>query len=254
MKIGFTIVVVVFSMLAMDARAFEAATPQRPSFSSDPSTTAAGTLELEAGSLVGQDDVADVALNAKWGAGPATELFLGWSPWLRAAEDRDGPGDVLLGVRHRFVEPAPGGIAAAFQLAGKIPTASVDDGLGSGAPDLTAALTALTSVAPFSLVGYYQAGFLGRPVGDGVLVDHALALAVAAPIASSLAGFVEWKGGWRPESSSTDQQILGGLGLPVRAWFVVDAAVGVSWADGDEFVFGTIGFTSNLGNPLRDFR
>jgi len=182
----------------------EAATPQRPSFSADPSTTAPGTLELEAGFVAAEAEQRDTPLTLKWGAGPSTELFLGWSPWVQAG-DLDGVGDTVLGARHRFLHQDEGADFA-FQLATKLPTA--DDALGSGLPDVQFALTSARTWGNWTGVAYLQTGFSGRPDTGSALVDHALALALATPLGDRLSGFVE-----RPESGSRNW-----VRPPDRSW------------------------------------
>ncbi len=228
--------------------AAEPVTPQRPSFSSDPNTTAAGTLELEAGYLADDADGAGLPLALKWGSGPSTELFVGWSPWQQASSDVTGIGDVSVGVRHRFLD-GDGPMTMAYQVSGKVPTASADDGLGSGVPDLSLALTSLWSGQSSSVVAYYQAGLIGRPASSGVLVDHALALAVGIPLGDRLSSFLETTGTWRPELHSSDVQGVAGFGFAVRPSIVIDAAVNVVLKSGENLVSGTIGFTVNLGRP-----
>lgn len=226
----------------------EAATPQRPSFSADPSTTADGTFELEAGFVAAESEQRDTPLTLKWGAGPTTELFLGWSPWVQAGPDLDGSGDTVLGVRHRFLHQDDGADFA-FQLATKIPTA--DDALGSGLPDLQFALSSARSWGDWTGVAYLQSGFSGR-VGPGTpLVDHALALVLATPFSDRVSGFVETTGIWVPETGDTVGLLLAELGLSIRENFVLDLAGGLNEVeDGSEWTMA-VGFTGNLGHVGR---
>ena len=82
-------------------------TPQRPTYSSDTNTTAEGTVELESGLGASRDGDLSTPNTLKYGAGERTELFVGVSPFNvveRPGGDGVGFGDLLVGVRHRFLE------------------------------------------------------------------------------------------------------------------------------------------------------
>jgi len=224
----------------------EAATPQRPSFSADPNTTAPGTLELEAGFVAAEGEQRDTPLTLKWGAGPATELFVGWSPWVRAGDidGADGAGDTVVGARHRFLH-LDDGPDFAFQLTGKIPTAA--DALGSGLPDVQFALTSAQSWGNWTGVAYFQSGFTGRPESGSALVDHGLALVLATPLGGSVSAFVETTGIWIPELGETTGQVLLGLGYTLRENIVLDLAAGVADVEDGGQTNLAVGSTANLG-------
>ena len=241
-------------LAAEPSRAAEPATPQRPTFSSSPATTANRTLELESGYFGSDADTADLPLTLKWGSGEQTELFLGWSPWTKAAKDVDGPGDYSVGVRHRFLEADDGPLDLAYQLSGKIPTATDDDGLGSGVPDVTTALTSAWAAGSWSVVGYYQLGLLGQSSGSGALVDHGLAFALGRPFGDKLSAFVEWSGTWRPELRSSDRQWIGGAAYALRPSLVLDAALSWVLQPGEDVLAVSAGITMNLGRPFDVFR
>jgi hypothetical protein len=230
------------------------ATPQRPTYSSDPNTTAPGTLELEAGYLYADDETADLPLTLKWGSGKNTELFLGWSPWFRTPDSSEYIGDTVLGVRHRFVDATQGPVALAYQVAAKVPTSDPDDGSGSGAVDAFFALTSAWSMGRFSGVGYYQFGALGRPANDGVLAENALALVVGTPLSGRWAIFAEWSSRWRPELRSFDSLALLGTAFSPRPALALDAAASYGMVPGEDFWTVTVGATVNFGWPRGEFR
>lgn len=225
----------------------ETVTPQRPTLSSDTSTTAEGTFELEAGVAVDPSEAVDTPLSLKFGAGPSTEVFLSGAPFLfREVPGRDarGPGDVVVGLRHRFLESAARHPSAAFQASIKLPTA--DEELGSEEVDLSVAAMATQGFGDLTVTGYYDLGVLGDP-GGGTDVSHSLALATSHPLSNSVGAFAEIAGVSIPDQDA--EQAFTTFGVTYAASnslvFDVGAVVGLD-RDARDFQF-IIGLTRNLG-------
>lgn len=226
------------------------ATPQRPTLSSDTNTTPHGLVELELG--VARDDGVslDSPLTLKLGSGPRTELALGWSPFLRRRDTggaEEGPGDVVVGLRHRLADGAP--TSYALQALVKVPTAR-DPELGTGEVDAQLAAIASRSFGDLSGTLYYAAGVVGDPAG-GSAPSHSGALALSHPVADTVAAFGEVAGVLVPEQDA--ETVFTTLGF---AWtrdpslvFDVGVVLGLSDEAADWQVL--VGLTRNFGRPAR---
>jgi hypothetical protein len=225
-------------------------TPERPSYSSDTGTTAFGTLELEAGVLVGDESRVDTPVTVKWGTTESSELFFGWSPYLRVASragDESGVGDLVLGTRVRFAEEDQRHPSAAVQLAAKLPTADDGKGLGTGLVDFFAAAIATRSLGRTTFNGFYQLGALSDPAGGNVIVEHGFAVAVGHPIVRDLGGFTELSLILTPEQKTEAVLWIVGAGYPVHPDIAFDSALFVGLTeDASKYAF-TVGTTVNLG-------
>lgn len=220
--------------------------PQRPTLSSDTSTTAQGTLEVETGVDLDPDDRFGLPTTLKYGLSDTGEVSLGLSLFERIdrpGDDADGPSDVTVATRHRVWERGPD--SAAFQLATKLPTADEDEGLSSGELDFGAAGILSHSGSPLSWTAFGELSWLGDPSG-GTDPRQALALAasVPGPGASSLFGELAHIGG-----SGPDQQFAT-LGT---AWpagdAVLDLGVRLGIDDDAPDLVLLVGMTLNLARP-----
>ncbi|MFQ5750810.1 MAG: transporter [bacterium] len=112
------------------------ATPQRPSFSTNTSTTYPGWLEFEFG-ITADEHIIDSPLVLKLGFTTNTEFFVGISPLVRVSNgvSETGFGDVAIGARTRFRDGKDNSPSFAGQFSIKLPTADEDRGLGSGEVD-----------------------------------------------------------------------------------------------------------------------
>lgn len=222
------------------------ATPQRPTLSSDTSTTPDGLIELEVG-LARDDAVSlDSPLTLKFGTGPRTEVALGWSPWKSvdtAGGDEKGPGDVVIGLRHRLGRE--GKTTYALQSLVKIPTAE-DPELGTGEVDAQFAGIASSSFGEFSGTGYYAIGAVGDPVG-GSSVSHSLAIALGTPVTDSVGAFAEVAGVLVPEVDAENVFTTIGLTHTPEPSLVLDAAVVLGLTDEAADWQFLVGLTKNFG-------
>lgn len=227
----------------------EEATPQRPTFSSGTTTTAEGTLEVEFGIDSDPGERLDTPTVLKYGAGPRTETFLGLSPLVRISEgssDASGFGDLLLGIRHRFWEPAGGTTTRALQVAAKLPTANDDNGLGNGEVELFAAVIESHQLREIADTVYYELGVVADPDGDGTGLRHALAIAASQPFDERLSGFLELAGIFDPNAPDP-LFATGGASYALAPSTVLDAAVAVGLNGDAPDLRLLVGLTSNRG-------
>lgn len=228
-----------------------AVTPQRPTFSSDTSTTAAGTYELEAGLNVDPNDSFDSPLVFKRGVDERSEVFVGLSPYQEVSvpgPNADGTSDTVIGYRRRFHEREDH--AAAWLAAVKLPTGDESDGLSSGELDVYLAAIYSRSVEDLSLVGYYQLEFLGETTGSGFDVAHGLAIAASHPVAPEISAFGEVAYKFGAESPDPLFTTLGAT-YTVAPGLVLDTAVVLGLNSQAPDVQFVVGFTRNMGRMQR---
>jgi len=221
-------------------------TPQRPTFSSSAFTTAAGTLEVEAGLAIDPGDRLGTPTTLKVGLDDVSEGFVGFEPIVVVDGSESGLGDFVVGYRRRFAEGDGHGPALAWLAALKIPPADEDDGLGSGETDVFGALSATWAGAEFTSTGYLQLGLLGDP-GGGSAFQMAGAWALGLPLRDELSAFGELTAVLTPEFD--DEQLFGIAGI---AWasapgLVFDVGVQVGLSDDAPDFKLLVGTTSNLG-------
>lgn len=226
-----------------------AATPQRPTVSSDTNTTAEGSVELETGLAVDPGDSFSTPSALKYGIGPISEVFLGFSPYNRVerpGNDGEGFGDVVIGGRHRFWEDGRG-TSAAVQLATKLPTSDRDEGLGSGEVDFAAAAIATHAIdAVTSVTLYYELGALGDANGAGTDAQHTLAVSGGHALDERLGVFAELAhiaspGGTDPSFATA------GATYALSPGLILDCGVSLGLNDDAADAVLLAGLTMNLG-------
>lgn len=226
-------------------------TPQRPTFSQNTSTTAPGSMELEAGVAVDPGDYLDSPVTLKYGISEDTELFGSMAPYVWEdfeGANGEGIGDLYLGVRQRFIDLGAEEQSFAYQLKTKIPTAPEEQGIGSGQMDFFAAGIMDYPLEKIWLTTFYQLGIIGEPAGDDDPdLEHGLAFASNFAIDDSLGAYGEIAGVFTPERDS--EQIFTTLGVtyPLTEGIVVDAGalIGLS-RDAPDFEI-LLGITTNFG-------
>lgn len=226
-----------------------AATPQRPTLSSDTNTTAHGTVEIEAGGLWDVDDGSEVPVSVKLGSSPTGEFSFQVSPWLDPGDPgaEGGSGDLVLATRQRVRDQGAGWPALAWELGAKLPTGRRSNSSGEN----DAFLTAIASADGGWLAGtaWYRLAALGEENERGVEVEHAAALALSTPVAPRLAAFGELAGTWNPERDGGVAFVTLGAAWTMTPWRVIDLAC-VIGLDGDAPDLRLVlGITENLG-PL----
>ena len=224
----------------------EPATPQRPTFSFSPATTAAGTWELEAGGNVGPlGDYDELPATLKYGVDARTELALSLSP-LISLDRTAGLGDAGLAWRHRFLDADGSAPALAVQVSVKLPTADEDRGLGSGHTDVFGALTAGGSRGAFGWVVYAQLGALGQ-AGEDADLESDLALVGTWTLDATNAVFAEFTDRRVPEQDAVVDQLRVGHFITVRPDLVLDWSVWLPASEAAPDTIFALGFTRNFG-------
>lgn len=231
-----------------------AVTPQRPTVSSDTSTTAEGTLELEAGLALDPDDSTATPLALKLGLAERTEVFAGLSPFNtveRSGDDGEGFGDLVLGMRHR-IETSDERTSYAVQAASKLPTGDEDEGFSTGEVDFfLAGIFSRASTSGPSFTGFYELGVVGDPRRrSDTDLQHVVALALSQSVDGDLSAFGELA---RIDPGVGDDYLLGTFGLAHRAHagLVVDGAISVGLDDDAPDLVFLVGFTTQLGRLAR---
>lgn len=228
------------------------ATPQRPTLSSDTSTTPGGLLELEAGVVRDSTVSFDSPLTLKYGATDETELSAGIAPYRRVdlgATDERGPGDVVFALRHRFREATEERASLAVQALVKIPTAD-DPILGTGEVDAAIAAIAAQSFDRFSGVAYYSIGALGDPDGPADVIHNA-AIALGTPLSDQYGLFGEVAAILVPSTDTENIFTTLGATYSPNPSLVFDAGVVLGLSDEATDWQALIGLTKNFGRITR---
>ncbi|QDV05414.1 hypothetical protein Poly30_09110 [Planctomycetes bacterium Poly30] len=224
------------------------ATPQRPTLSSDTSTTPEGRFELEAGVVRDSTISFDSPLTLKYGVTNQTEISAGVAPYRRVdlgATDENGPGDVVFALRHRFREATEDRASLAVQALVKIPTAD-DPVLGTGEVDAALAGIAAQSYDRFSGVAYYAIGALGDPNGPADVV-HNLAIALGTPLSDRFGAFAEVAAILVPSTHSENVFTTMGFTYSPQPSLVFDAGVVLGLSNEATNWQALVGLTKNLG-------
>lgn len=228
-------------------------TPQRPTVSFDTSTTAPGTLELETGVAVDPDDAFDSPNTLKYGTSDRGELFLGLSPYRRfvqPGDDPDGPGDLVLGTRHRLWDAGEVVPAGAVVLSGKLPTASTADGRSTGATDLRIAGVLNRQFGPVNGNLYYQFAALGDPAGGRPIAEHTATFTAGWAFAYGIGGFAELAGVFVPSLDTRSVFTNVGATWAAEPWLVFDAGCTIGLSDDAPDVVVFFGLTHSFGAPF----
>lgn len=230
-----------------------AAGPQRPTVSSDTSTTAPDSLEVELGASWDPSERFEVPTTWKYGAGEKSELFLDVPLYQRMDRSgvRDGDdlvGDVLLGLRRRFYEDEHERFAAAWQLGVKLPTGDERAGLSSGETDLALAGILDAAAPPAGFTAFCELSVQDPTDAADLLTTVALAAGVHTSEEQLL--FLELADFWG-ELGDAHFLLTGGVARWLRKDLVIDAAVVLgSGADTPELQL-VAGLTANLGAVVR---
>lgn len=224
-------------------------TAQRTTFSSDTSTAPAGTVELELGFQQEDGGAWQVPTNLKFGVAPSTELFFSIPPAISVelpGTSPEGPGDLVVGVRHRWREGTESRPSLAWQGTVKAPTADEDEGLGNGEWDLSFSGIA-TQVWGDSLVTLF-AGVdrLGDPDGGADWAQH-WALAVAWPMRGPWGAFSEVAGVYFEDPAPSQHFATLGVTDHPESSLIWDFGVRLGLDDDapEDLVF--LGLTQSLG-------
>jgi hypothetical protein len=222
--------------------------PLRPRFAPTTQTVSLGTLQYEAGVAVDPGDRVSLPVTLRLGVSPRSEAYVGGDLYRREEDPvRQGTGDLVLGIRHRFLESEGGSQAVAVQLQAKLPVSDDSDGFGSGETDLHLALIGDARLGTTLASVFADAGFLGKPGDSGTEFAGTLAGSLQQPLGPRWSGYVE----------ALYQDIHGfdqtggylGAGLhwhttPQSAW---DIGVAGGYGDSPEAVMLFLGYSRNAG-------
>lgn len=226
-------------------------TPQRPTFSADTRTASPGTLEQETGFTIDPGDRFFTPTTLRYGSGPATEVFLGFSPFNYVSNPTTpsevGFGDIVFGVRHRLRDEGPRS-AWAVQSTTKLPTASDAKGLGTGELDALFAAINSTAFGDLAVTAYYELGILGNS-GSGVDLGYSVALAGDYPLNEQFSAFAEVAATIIPEQDDTQLFTILGAAFHHSPSLSLDVSILVGVDDAPDFGI-LIGVTQNIGQPL----
>ncbi len=231
-----------------------AATPQRPSFSTNTATTCVGCLELEAGVALDEHRL-DSPLLLKVGVRENLEFFAGWSPIVRLSngDSESGIGDVVLGTRVRFHDGDDQRPALAGQVAIKLPTADEADGIGSGETDIS--LLAILSQSSGRVSVDANAGFVFAANSGSNSQSSALAiLTVGIGLSQKMSGYGELfishliddgqTAGSNLEIAETTAIAALGVGYAISPTLILDSALNFNIANADADIQLLVGLTS----------
>ncbi len=226
-----------------------AATPQRPTVSSDTKTTAYQTLELEAGTLIDAGDAFSAPMTLKYGIDEDEELFISLSPinfMELPGNDAEGFGDLSVGMRRRVWNNDQA--AAAIQLQTKLPTGDENDGISNGEIDFFAAAIADYEVdLATTITFFYQFGVVGQPGLDDSGIQHTGTIAGSHALNEDFGLFAEIAAIADP---GIVDPMFGTFGIthPLSEAFIVDAGVRIGLnTDAPDAQF-IVGMTTNFGN------
>lgn len=226
------------------------ATPQRPTVSSNTSTTVPGTVEVEAGIFLDPSTTFDTPLVFKYGVSPNSEAFIALSPYRSVelpGDDGEGLGDVVLGWRQRIAEQENDRPSLAWSVGAKLPTADDDEGLGTGELDVFGALIASYVQDQYTGTAYAQLALLGEPDGSGMDHQETFTLALDHAVGGGAGVFAEVGLVLTPERDNEALfSILGGTWSPVPG-LVFDTGVLLGLNDDAPDFALVFGFTRNLG-------
>ncbi|GAB4152074.1 MAG: hypothetical protein Fur0037_20840 [Planctomycetota bacterium] len=228
------------------------ATPQRPTLSSSPDTTAEGTLEVETGLAVDPSDFVKWPTALKWGAGDHTELYAATSPWTHLRRgDVDGPEDLSLGLRHRILDETADHPAVAVQIANQLPTGNRGKGLGSGGTQFFGAVAAAKGFGSENLAAFYQLGLLDDPGGGRPDYEHDFAFTLTHRIDDRWSAYGELDAVLVRDRDVESLFTALGAQFAVNPSVVLDAGIVVGMSrDAPDFQI-VFGGTWNLGRPGR---
>ena len=221
---------------------------QRPRLSVTTQTAALGTMQTETG--LHWDPGNTLALPGYWriGLSPRTEVYLGGNTY-QWDFDRDvaGPGDLLVGWKHRVLDEEAGWPAFAFQTEVKLPTSEKEDQFGTEVIDwrLAAILDRTWRDTLFSVFG--QLGYLSESDGQGTDLELTLAGSLQTPMTDRWSWYSEYYAQRIDQLDQTSAFVGAGLHYRLKSGSLIDIAAIAGFGDTSEEVQLVIGYTRNLG-------
>jgi hypothetical protein len=239
-----------------------AANPNRPTVTNPAHVTQYGVLEIEYGfdRLWPEEGVNQASMSALLKFGMLCDIELRWNTTpLLSQTDANGThrtfGDNWLGTEVRFHRQTRRLPTMAFTYALKIPSASTENGLGSGRVDHSFTFGASENIGHFNLDFNFSQYLIGRPNASGLEQNQLLALAFSRPVHGGLQFVGEFYGhtqgnGMTPGFASS----LWALTYTVVPRLVIDGGFEVGLTSGGPHRHAFVGATYAIGNLYRAVR
>ncbi len=220
----------------------------RPRLTATTETTAWGTMQSETGLHLEPGSALSMPGYWRFGLSESTEAYLGGDTY-RWDFDRDvsGPGDLLIGFRHRMLDEWNGFPALAFQAETKLPTAQSEDQFGTEVIDFRVALIAGKYVGDTQLSVFAQSGYLGEEDGGGTDFELSLAGSILQPMGGRWSWYME---GISVNSNERDLDlgyVGGGVNYRLGGGSLIDLAVVGGFGDAPQDTQILVGYTRNVG-------
>jgi hypothetical protein len=238
------------------------ANPNRPTVSNPAHVTQYGVLELEYGwdRLWPEEGIRQTSLGGLLKFGMFCDIELRWNTTSFLSQTDGGGthktfGDNWLGTEirvHRQTTQLP---TIAFSYSFKIPSASTENGLGTGRVDHSFTLGASENIAHFTFDFNLTQYLIGRPDGSGFDENQLMALAFSHAIRGGLQFAGEFYGETRlnqttPEFASS----LWALTYTVVPRLVIDGGFEAGLTAGGPHRHAFVGATYSLGNLYPGWR
>jgi hypothetical protein len=239
-----------------------AANPNRPTVSNPAHVTQYGVLELEYGwdRLWPEEGIHQTSIGGLLKFGMLCDIELRWSTtsFLSQTDARDTYrtfGDNWLGTEvrvHRQTRRLP---TMAFSYAFKIPTASKEDGLGTGRVDHSFTLGASENIAHFNFDFNLTQFLNGRPAPFGFDENQLMALAFSHAIHGSLQFAGEFYGETRLNQTTPGfASSLWALTYTVGPGLVIDGGFEAGLTAGGPHRHAFVGITYSIANLYPGWR
>jgi hypothetical protein len=257
------------------AGAVPAAAQQRPLVTEDPETVGAGVMLVEAGIDYGNDIFYPASgltgnvlrlptLGVSIGLSPFAEIQVDGGLYTRLSIDSIEPApfsgeldlegtttstldDLVIGTKIRFVGEGPGRPAFGVRLATKLPTASIESGLGLETTDFYIQALLGKTASSTRIVGNFGLGLLGNAVGGSQNTVYMYGVSLARAVAQGVELVGELNGRFDtddlpPVGTEDKSAIRGGLRY-TRGPGRLDGGLIIGLTDNEpEFGF-TVGYT-----------
>jgi hypothetical protein len=239
-----------------------AANPNRPTVSNPAHVTQYGVLELEYGwdRFWPEEGTRQTSLGGLLKFGMLCDIELRWNTTSFLSQtDAEGThqtfGDNWLGTEIRFHRQTRRLPTMAFSYAFKIPSASTENGLGTGRVDHSFTFGASESVAHFNLDFNLTQFLIGRPTGSGFDENQQLALAFSHVIHGRLQFAGEFYGETQLNQTTPGYaSSLWALTYTIVPRLVIDGGFEAGLTSGGPHRHAFAGVTYSIANLYQAFR
>lgn len=239
-----------------------AANPNRPTVSNPAHVTQYGVLELEYGwdQLWREENIHQTSMGGLLKFGLLCDVELRWNTTSFLSQtDSTGThrtfGDNWLGTEIRFHRQTTYLPTMAFVYAYKIPSASTEDGLGTGRADHSLTFAASDKIARFNLDFNFTQYLLGRPKALGFDENQQLAVAFSRTIHRVLQFVGEFYGQTQLNNTTPGfTSSLWALTYTVTPRLVIDGGFEVGLTSGGPHRHAFFGATYSIANLYPGWR